>query len=156
MDMPLIEPKADERVLEFMERERLPSDVNQIMASAINGDPRDQGLLFETMMDTWPRLQGNMDEICGSVANNELEIEPFAEIGQDPTPSAIEKAAFIKQSLDEMQVDYILQRKDVEGMVYSIAQSYFTGTAVQEVLWENDARGIVPESTVQLPWRNFG
>ncbi len=156
MDMPIIEQTADERMLEIMERERLPSDVNQTLANAIDGDLRYKGVLFETMLDTWPRLQGNLDEICGHVSRNEIEIEPFSDQGDDPTPSAIEKAKFIKAALDAMEVDYIDDLKDIEGTVYGIAMSYFTGHSVQEILWESNDKGIVPESTLQLPWRNFG
>jgi len=156
MDMPMIEQTADERMLEIMDRERLPSDVNQILSSAIDGDLRYQGVLFETMLDTWPRLQGNLDEICGHVARNEIEVEPFSYQGDDPTPSAIDKAKFIKAALDSMEVDYIDDLKDAEGTVYGIAQSYFTGHSVQEILWESSDKGITPEATLQLPWRNFG
>lgn len=156
LDEPIIEQTADERMLEIMQRERLPGDVNQTMADAIDGDLRYQGLLFETMLDTWPRLQGNLDEICGHVARNEIEIEPYREQGEDPTPSAIEKAAFVKASLDAMEVDYIDDYKDIEGTVYGIAMSYYTGHSVQEILWESSDKGITPEYTQQLPWRNFG
>ena len=40
LDEPYIEPTANDRLLDIMERERLPSDVNQVMANAINGDLR--------------------------------------------------------------------------------------------------------------------
>ena len=156
MDMPIIDQTADERMLEIMERERLPSDVNQTLANAIDGDLRYQGILFETMLDTWPRLQGNLDEICGGVANNEIDVEPYSKQGEDPTPSAIDKATFIKSALDGMEVDYIDDLKDIEGTVYGIAMSYFTGHSVQEILWESGSNGVVPSSTLQIPWRNFG
>ena len=156
LGVPVVETNADDRLLEIMERERLPSDVNQIMASAINGDLRYQGVLIESMMDTWPRLQGNINEITGGVAKNLIEIEPFAVVGEDPTKSAIDKAAFIKQSLDAMEVDYIHGDKDIQGTVKGIAESYFTGHSVQEVIWETNDRGTVPKCIKQIPWRNFG
>lgn len=156
LDAPIIEHTSEERMLEIMDRERLPSDVNQIMANAIEGDLREQGVLFETMLDTWPRLQGNMDEICGHVSRNEIDVEPFSEVGEDPTKSAVNKAAFIKQALEGMEVNYIHKEKDAEGTIYAIAQSYFSGHSVQEILWERNDLGLVPKSTSNLPWRNFG
>jgi phage gp29-like protein len=156
MDMPIVTETADERLMDIIERERIPSDVNQTMANAINGDLRYQGILFETMFDTWPRLQGDVDEICGGVSRNEVVIEPYSEAGEDPTESALAKAAFVKESLDAMTANAIMERSDVEGLIYNVSMSYFTGIAVQEVLWESNERGIVPNSTKSLNWRNFG
>jgi len=145
----------EQRQDDVIDREPLPSSVSQILDSAINGDLRDQGTLFESMRDTMPRLQGDMDEICGQVARNDIQVEPFAEVGEDPTPSAVDKAAFIKQALLAMQVDFVYSESDIEGTIFGIAESYYEGHSVQEILWQVDERGVTPRSTVKLPWRNF-
>ncbi len=151
----IIQETPSERQEDLIIREPLPSTVSQVLDSAINGDMRDQGTLFESMRDTMPRLQGNMDEICGMVARNEVVVEPFTEVGEDPTPSAVEKAAFVKRSLEGMKVDHIYGESDIEGTIYGIAEGYYEGHSVQEILWKRSDNSIVPKSTVKLPWRNF-
>ena len=148
----VIHETPDERHNDVITREPLPSTVSAVLDSAINGDLRDQGTLFESMRDTMPRLQGNMDEICGLVARNDVQVEPFAEVGKDPTPSAVDKAAFVKHSLESMQVNHIMGQSDIEGTVYGIAESYYEGHSVQEILWNMDR---TPKATVKLPWRYF-
>ena len=148
----IIHETPDERQNDVITREPLPSTVSAVLDSAINGDLRDQGTLFESMRDTMPRLQGNMDEICGLVARNDVQVEPFAEVGKDPTPSAVDKAAFVKHSLESMQVNHIMGQCDIEGTVYGIAESYYEGHSVQEILWNMDR---TPKATVKLPWRYF-
>ena len=104
----LVIATPEDRQLDPIDREPLPSTVTAVMDNALySGDLRDQGTLFESMRDTMPRLQGDMDEICGQVSRNDIQVEPFAIAGEDPTPSAVEKAGFIKQALEEMKVDYI-------------------------------------------------
>jgi len=143
-----------ERQEDIIIREPLPSTVAQVLDSAVNGDMRDQGAMFESMRDTMPRLQGDMDEICGLVAKNDIQVEPFAEVGEDPTPSAVDKAAFVKHALDGMKVNFIHGQSDIQGTVYGIAESYYEGHSVQEILWKRNDTGIVPKCTTKLAWRN--
>ena len=41
----------------IIEREQLPNDVRSTLAGVLSGDLRRQQLLFQAMIDTWPRLQ---------------------------------------------------------------------------------------------------
>ncbi len=131
-------------------REPLPSTVTQVLGSASDGNLRDSGTIFNSMRDTMPRLQANMDEMCGMVSRNEIQVEPFAEPGKDPTTSAIDKAAFVKHSLDAMLGNHILSELDMQGTVYAIAEGFYEGHSALEILWRKDK---TPRSTVKLPWR---
>ena len=59
----IIVPAARDRMLELIEREQLPGDVRQTLAGALGGDLRRQQLLFQAMIDTWPRLQKAIREV---------------------------------------------------------------------------------------------
>lgn len=58
----IIVPAARDRMLELIEREQLPGDVRLTLAGALGGDLRRQ-LLFQAMIDTWPRLQKAIREV---------------------------------------------------------------------------------------------
>lgn len=61
-----LEPK--DRFYDMIEREQLPSDVKATLVGALTGDLQRQGLLFDAMIDTCPRLQTNLDEVRTKVS----------------------------------------------------------------------------------------
>ena len=74
----IVAPKARDRLFELIEREQLPGDVRDTLAGALQGDLRRQQLLFQAMIDTWPRLQKNLSEVLGEVTTAPWEFPPFA------------------------------------------------------------------------------
>lgn len=81
-------PLARDRILEYFEREQLPGDVRATLAAALNGDLHLQSMLFNAMLDTWPKLQKAIEEIGRKVSFSPWKVHPFAKRGEKPSPKA--------------------------------------------------------------------
>ena len=66
--------------------------IEQILASAFDGDLRYQWELFDLMEETTPRLMKVLNEIKRAVITLDWPLQPWSEKGAEPTPSAIERA----------------------------------------------------------------
>ena len=84
----VISPKAKDRFYDLIEREQFPEDVRETLAGALTGDLRRQQLLLQAMMDTWPRLQKNVNEALGKASMSNWIVEAHFARGQEPTPKS--------------------------------------------------------------------
>ncbi|RYD69696.1 MAG: hypothetical protein EOP84_27975, partial [Verrucomicrobiaceae bacterium] len=84
----IIVPKAQDRLLELIEREQLPGDVRSTLAGALTGDLRRQQLLFQAMIDTWPRLQKALGEVKRAVRKAPWQVKAWAPRGGEPDAGA--------------------------------------------------------------------
>ena len=152
----IIAPKAKDRFYEILEREQMPSSVKSTLQGALNGNLRNQGAMFESMLDSWPRLQSNMNEVAEKVRDAEFKIEPYSEEGEEPTESAIEKAKFVEGALNKMKSDPKNGSLDFKGLKLNLATGYFTGHNVNELFWADDSGAMLPTTAKNVPWRYFG
>jgi phage gp29-like protein len=144
--VPVIVPDATERLFSYVERDLLPVRIEQILASALQGDLTQQGYLFELMVDTWPRLSKNMSEVRRAVGKAPWSVQPFAEKGKDPTPQAQEIAEYIEKAIWSMTPRPTYQEDGFEGLVGWLATAAFGGTRVLEVYWHSTIDGILPRA----------
>jgi len=152
----IIVPKAQERLLELFEREQLPGDVRQTLAAALAGDLRQQQLLFQAMVDTWPRLQKALREVKLAVRKALWQLKPWAERGEKPKGGAEKLAREVEAAIWSMKPDPTRNEKGFEGMVEELALGYFFGHQVLEIRWERDGKGIRPKSAKVVPPRFYG
>lgn len=133
---PVINPTAWDRLQHLINRTMAPHSVESILQSAINGDLRDQGLVFLAMMDTWPRLQKCINEVAGAVASAPLTLEPFSLRGDDATDSAIEAAASVEAALKSLTPDPTRSHEcDFEGLLERMTHGYYAGHSVSEIYY---------------------
>lgn len=156
LDEAIVAPKAQDRLLELIEREQLPGDVRDTLAGALSGDLRRQQLLFQAMLDTWPRLQKNLNEVLREVKNAPWEFSPFHLRGKEPDKRAIEKAELAEESFWEMDPRIAYGEKGGPGLIESLAFGYFGGHQVVEVRWDRREAGIVPRACKTVPPRYYG
>lgn len=143
-------------MLEFFEREQLPGDVKSTLAAALNGDLHYQHLLFIAMIDSWPKLQSNLNEIARAVTTSPWKVIPFAKRGEDPTPAAEELAKECEEIIWRMRPDVKRGENDLEGMISNFATSYFMGHGVEEPRWEKAKDGWRIRATKPLTARYYG
>lgn len=152
----IIAPKARDRLFELIEREQLPGDVRDTLAGALTGDLRRQQLLFQAMVDTWPRLQKNLSEVFREVKKAPWQFEAFSLRGQEPDEKAVEKAALVEDAFWAMKPLVARGEKGAHGLIEQLAYGYFAGHQVVEIRWESNESGIVPRAGKVVPPRFYG
>ncbi|YCM47032.1 DUF935 family protein (plasmid) [Verrucomicrobiaceae bacterium 227] len=152
----IVAPKARDRLFELIEREQLPGDVRDTLAGALTGDIRRQQLLFQAMIDTWPRLQKNLSEVFREVKKAPWEFTPFALRGKEADKSAMEKAELAEDTFWSMQPRAAWNEKGGPGLIESLAYGYFAGHQVVEVRWIRDESGIRPRAAKVVSPRFYG
>lgn len=153
---PIVAAKAQDRLLELIEREQLPGDVRQTLAGALMGDLRRQQLLFQAMVDTWPRLQKNLGEIKRAVRKAPWTVQPFAARGEKATPKAEKLAKELEGVIWAMRPDAPRAKKGFEGTVEELAMGYYFGHQVLEVHLDRTGGPWRPRSTKVVPPRFYG
>jgi len=151
----VIQPKAQDRLYELIEREQLPGDVRETLAGALTGDLPRQQLLFQAMIDTWPRLQKNLTEVARSVSSTPWEIQPYSEQGNEATDSAIEKARMVQTAIENMAPRPAWDELSERGLVKSLVHGYYMGHQVCEVFWDRKPEGTMPRSAKIVPPRFY-
>jgi len=152
----IVVSKAQDRMLELIEREQLPGDVRQTLAGALMGDLRRQQLLFQAMIDTWPRLQKNLGEVKRAARKAPWQVKAFAARGDKPTPKAEALAKDVEAAIWSMRPDAPRGTKGFEGTVEELAMGYFLGHQVLEIRWKREGGGWRPGSTKVVPTRFYG
>lgn len=134
----IIIPDARDRMLELIEREQLPGDVNAALTGALSGDMIRQQLLFQAMIDTWPRLQKALRELKLKVRNAPWTVTPWAPRGGKPSKEAESRAKMVENSVWGMRPDMVRGYKGFEGTIEEIVMGYFLGHYVGEIHWKQD------------------
>lgn len=137
---PVINPVARDRLYTVIERVMLPQTVEATLAGALQGDLRQQWLLFIAMIDTWPRLQKALAEVAKEVAKAPFEFLPFSPPGKDPIRRARERADLVKEQMLGMRPDPLRNERGLMGLTEYLAQGYFTGHSMVEILWQASGR----------------
>ena len=156
IDEPVVNPRAQDRLLELIEREQLPEDVRQTLAGALTGDLRRQQLLFQAMLDTWPRLQKNISEVLRDVKRAPWSFSPFSKRGEEPEESATDKAGFVEDAFHGMKPDRSRGELGGPGIIEALAYGYFSGHQIVEVRWDRNPKGILPKAGKVVPSRFYG
>lgn len=147
---------ARDRMLDLFERDQLPANVKSSLSSAIAGDMQSQWLLFQAMIDTWPRLQKGLREIKVAARKAPWTVEPWAERGDDPTPEQEKLAQEVESMIWKMKPDHIRGTKGIEGTIEALVDGYFFGHAVIEPQWALVDGEWVPTTCKVLPARHYG
>lgn len=153
----LVNPDAAHRLYELIEREQLPEDVRSTLAMALNGDLARQQLMFQAMIDTWPRLQKCVSEVKRAIRKLPWVISPKTRRGEEPTETAQNKADFVEDNIWECFPRAEYNEKGFEGLLDEIVFAYFAGHNVTEILWDRKNDGsILPRAYKIVPPRFYG
>lgn len=155
---PIVSNPAENRLLELIEREQLPGDVRQTLAGALTGDLTRQQLLFQAMIDTWPRLQKALAEIKRSVRKAPWQINPHkGRRDTEATPEAQARAEMLEDLFWVTEPRAAYSEQSAEGVIEEIVYGYFTGVHVIEAYWDYAKDGSVkPRAYKSVPARFYG
>lgn len=150
-------PLARDRMLEYFEREQLPGDVKSTLAAALNGDLYFQHLLFNAMLDTWPKLQKAIAEVSRKAVISQWKIIPHAKRGTSPLPSSEAIAKDVEEMIWHMKPKVERFELGLEGLIESLARAYFYGHGVLEIRWHRANDGTwQPRACKDVPARYYG
>ena len=129
-----------------------PQYIEMILRAALTGDHVRQWQLFDLMLDSWPELAACSQELTEGVMAQELAFTPFAEEGEAPTDSAIEKQKLVSSALRRMQPDACADENDLEDTLKDILDGWFRGVVCLEIEWFQTRAGklgqiIAPRAT---------
>ena len=133
-----------------------PANVIATLRAALSGDIKQQYQVYELMEDSWARLAKNLHELKSAAASATYTVTPFAERGQDPTPSAQDKADFVQHCLDNWKGNPLEGTTGFKDSVYDLCDAVGKGFSVQGVIWEASTEGVRPKSTYWLHPRYYG
>jgi phage gp29-like protein len=142
---------VNDRVWQGFRPTMTPSEVANVLRGAINGDPLAQHNLFDNMIGTWPDLGKALLEISDEAAMAPLNVVAYAPDGEEPSPSALDKAAAIRGLKKSMRPQANTRREGWGGTVREMALGYFYGITVREIYWGGLSKeGQFPVSTEEL------
>lgn len=129
-----------------------PQYIEMILRAALTGDHVRQWELFEMMLDSWPELAACQQELVEGVMAQEIAFSPFADEGEKPSDSAIEKNKLVSAALRRMQPDACADENDLEDTLKDILDGWFRGVTCLEIDWHRTRAGalgdiIAPRAT---------
>jgi len=133
-----------------------PANVIAILRAALSGDIKQQYQVYELMEDSWARLSKNLHELKSAAASANYTVMPYTKRGENPTPSAQDKADYVQHCLDNWKGNPIEGTTGFKDAIYDLCDGVGKGFSVLEVLWEASVEGIRPKSTYWLHPRYYG
>jgi len=152
----IIKEEAHSRLQDLIEREQLPADVRTTLASALQGDMRCQQIMFQAMMDTWPRLQKCISEVQRAARKAPWRVKAWSERGDPSKPKEEKKAKMIERTLWGMSPNIAKGHVGIEGIIESATLAYFTGHEVMEILWHKKESSWAPKCANVVPSAFYG
>jgi phage gp29-like protein len=152
----IVRPQAAANWLAPQVAAMTPQRIESILRGALTGDYTQAWQLFDLMEDTWPRLMKNLNEVRRSVTKMEFKVEAWAEEGEAPSESALEKAKFVSRCVRKMRPDVKAEENGFHQTIYDLLDAWGKGVSVCEVLWDNGDDGWVPRATTWVSPMNYG
>lgn len=125
----------------------LPKQVEQIKRSGLGGDVWQTWQLCSLMEDSWPMFKKCAHEIRQAVAACNYVVRPFCLEGEEPTDSALEKAALVRAALKGFRPDPSTDERGFKGLVYHLTDALLNGLSAVEMIWSP------PERHADGQWR---
>ena len=108
------------------------------------------------MMDSWPKLQKNVNGMARLVLIAPWKVVPYSLRGKKPKPQADMAAGEVEEIIWNMKPRPERGENGFEGKVKALAMGYYFGHAVQQIRWEQKGRLWKPRATKPLAARYLG
>jgi phage gp29-like protein len=129
-----------------------PDIVRGILRNVRNGRIEDQDRLFRLMLDTWPRLRKNLNEVSGAVSRLDIEIKPATREGEnDPTPRSLLIYETVERALESFAPRPGYWELSTIGMVKALIDAYAKGITVLEIVWQVSNGVVSPRCYAPVP-----
>jgi len=157
IDEPIVQNKAQDRLLELFNREELPGTVRENLAGALSGNLARQQLMFQAMIDTTPRLQKNLAEVADAVKGAKWQFTAKKMRGEEePSKEAIERMEFIEDAFKDTSPSVVRNEKNHKQVVRDLVYGYYMGHHVTEIHWQNRDGIYNPRAYKSVPPRFYG
>lgn len=137
-------------------RRMTPDQVRLIIENAVGGNLQQQWMLFDMMEDTWPRLVKNLNELKRAAARATFTVKPYAERGDEPSPSAAERADTMEAALRNWRPRPGTLELSLEDALYNALDAYGKGISVLEITWQRHPEGLLPRCAHLVPVTRYG
>jgi len=138
-----------------------PQYIEMVLRGALTGNHVQQWELFDLMLDTWPELAGCQAELTEGVMAMKPLFSPWAEEGEAPTDSALERQKLASTALRRMEPDVCGDENDLEDTLRDIVDGFFRGVTCLETEWHAVKAGklgtiLAPRATFWVHPQHFG
>lgn len=156
----MIEISPADRWETVVSRRPLPTSVESILTSALDGDLSDQQKLFNNMVDQWPKLSNNLRTLKQGASMAPFVVTPWTDNGKT-NKEAERRKQLVEQALWGMRPKEGEMECGAEGMFEFLAEGTVYGHSVLEILWEDRRLGdgtmaVMPRAVQQVDPMHFG
>lgn len=152
----IIRPHVHDQQLSPIPVDFDPTTLGWILEEGSRGNLLLQNELFNTMEDTWDRLRVNLNKLKQAVCKLPYNLQPWTEKGREPSPSALEKAAFVEHVLHNQKARTWEGQHNFHATIYELLDAVARGISVLEIDWTLEAGRYVPLGTRRVPWSCLG
>lgn len=131
----LVNPAADSKFKHWPASELDPASLKSLKDSIISGRLDAQERLFMSMLEKWPRLRKDLQEIANAVSRMEWTVTPWTEKGQEPTPEAQEMAALVESAFWRAEPGADTAEQGAEDLIKSLTYMTACGGTVHQIHW---------------------
>ena len=132
-----------------------PTEVLQILRSALGGDLWQQWQLQKLMSDSWVMFRKCAHELRSAVASTRYVAHPYCEPGKQPTKSAKLKAQLVNRALASWRPNQFTDEKGLHGFIYHAMDSVLSGVSLEEIQWQLVNGEILPRAATWVHPRQF-
>jgi phage gp29-like protein len=127
-----------------------PRNLKALRDSIQSGYLDRQEQLWMAMLQGWPRLRKDLNEIAGAVAQLNWTVTAWADRGQDPTPTAQAVADLVESALWSAHPAPGQWELGLEDLIKSITYATATGQTVHEIDWMQTGELVHPRAYLPL------
>jgi phage gp29-like protein len=133
-----------------------PDRAKYLLWNGLQGDLSCQWELFSLMEDSWDRLSKNLNEVKNAVRRLNWTVSPYCERGEEPTPSAQEKADLVQTAMRNWLPEPGTLEYSFEDAIYHGMDAMGKGVSVQEIHWQMRAGSVLPRAAHLLTPKMYG
>lgn len=112
-----------------------PQYIEATLRGALAGNHVQAWELFDLMIDTDPEICACILEYVSGVLEKKMVVLPYTQGNNEPTPTALQKAAVVEACLRNMRPDAANDENDFGAMIRDILFARFHGQSVLEIDW---------------------
>ena len=137
-------------------RKQVPREIFNNLASALQGDQQKQAKMFYAMVDSWPRLSGNLRDMADSVTENIVVKPHIVADATAPSPDAVAKQKLVEDAITSMRGDMGRNEMDFADLVKDIVFGYYASPYVAELYWAQGENMLAPYAAKAVPPNYYG
>ncbi len=127
----------------------LPKQVENIKRSGLGGDVWQQWMLCDLMSDSWPMFKKCSHELRQAVSNCNYVVRPYVLEGEEPSDTALEKAALVRYAMRSFHPDPATDERGFKGLAYHLTDALLNGLSAVELIWD------APRKFADGKWRRL-